>query len=377
MAIEVTVVSVRQSAITADLLPPVVPRRNRVALDQLSRVFRERRPLAVMVGAGAEIAHSLIGAFLETVASEVDLLRLADPSREPIACIRGIVRSIGFETDGLDRADLQQILVMFLSYQKTHRRRTILHVESAHAASDWTLELLDRLVGEEFEKKSGLLVLLAGEQALTERLRNSGFSALQAGAVSTIRCAAFDLNETRAYINRYVEAEGRGPISDVFEFEAISRVHDISAGEPDTINQLISECLGNAGDEPVSPQLVDDAACSLRLVSTSIEDVVDEPARSGRGWLVARKAGEVIERRAIDSEKLVIGRDSRCDMRLTGASVSRQHAIILWLKDRARVVDLGSTNGTFVNDERVESGELGDSAFIRVGEYEIEFTTGE
>jgi hypothetical protein len=266
---------------------------------------------------------------------------------------------------------------MFLSYQKTHRRRTILHVESAHEASDWTLDLIDRLVATETDKHFGLLVLLSGEQPLGQLLQKPGLAALPAHAERQIRCAAFDLNETRDYIKRYVEAEGRGVISDVFEFDAINRVHDISAGEPDAINQLVEECLGSAGDEPVSPQLVEDVACALRLVPGPKEPVTELPATPPRGWLEVRKAGEVVERRVIDSEKLVIGRDSRCDLRLFGPTVSRQHAIILWLKNRARVVDLGSTNGTFVDGERVESGELGSTAQIRVGEYEVEFTTAE
>lgn len=64
-------------------------------------------------------------------------------------------------------------------------------------------------------------------------------------------------------------------------------------------------------------------------------------------------------------EELLVGRrdDSRgitpdIDLGAEGgydAGVSRRHAIIIWSDGRYYVEDLGSANGTFVNDERVEA----------------------
>jgi pSer/pThr/pTyr-binding forkhead associated (FHA) protein len=50
----------------------------------------------------------------------------------------------------------------------------------------------------------------------------------------------------------------------------------------------------------------------------------------------------------------VIGRGSECDLRLSSEQVSRRHASIRWDGQQARVTDLGSTNGTRLNDRRLE-----------------------
>jgi uncharacterized RDD family membrane protein YckC len=66
--------------------------------------------------------------------------------------------------------------------------------------------------------------------------------------------------------------------------------------------------------------------------------------------------------------KLVIGRSRSCDIRLRGDTVSRLHAALVWRDDELVVEDLGSSNGTFVNGERVLSPRTiaaGDS--IRFG----------
>jgi hypothetical protein len=54
-------------------------------------------------------------------------------------------------------------------------------------------------------------------------------------------------------------------------------------------------------------------------------------------------------------DKLVIGRESACDVILNDDRASRRHATIERTgEDSFRLVDHGSTNGTFVNEERVK-----------------------
>jgi pSer/pThr/pTyr-binding forkhead associated (FHA) protein len=52
---------------------------------------------------------------------------------------------------------------------------------------------------------------------------------------------------------------------------------------------------------------------------------------------------------------VVVGRASSCDVRLADQSVSRRHAQLRRQDDGWRVVDLLSTNGTFLNGRRISS----------------------
>lgn len=63
----------------------------------------------------------------------------------------------------------------------------------------------------------------------------------------------------------------------------------------------------------------------------------------------------------------VIGRLEECDVPILDGSVSRQHARILVGRDRVSVTDLGASNGTFLNEARVEVSELAGGDVIRVG----------
>jgi pSer/pThr/pTyr-binding forkhead associated (FHA) protein len=59
------------------------------------------------------------------------------------------------------------------------------------------------------------------------------------------------------------------------------------------------------------------------------------------------------------------------------AKVSRDHAVIRPTADGFRLTDLRSTNGTFVNDARVEEVTLSDGDRKVVGAHELVFRVDE
>ncbi|TDR43166.1 FHA domain-containing protein [Tahibacter aquaticus] len=63
---------------------------------------------------------------------------------------------------------------------------------------------------------------------------------------------------------------------------------------------------------------------------------------------------------------MTIGRHQECDISLPGDEISRHHARVQVLPDGVMVEDMGSANGTFVNDKRVHSGVIKPGEELRL-----------
>lgn len=61
---------------------------------------------------------------------------------------------------------------------------------------------------------------------------------------------------------------------------------------------------------------------------------------------------------ALDRKELVLGRGAETTIRIDDEALSRRHAVFEVHGDGFRVTDLSSTNGVFVNGERVEAAML-------------------
>jgi hypothetical protein len=68
----------------------------------------------------------------------------------------------------------------------------------------------------------------------------------------------------------------------------------------------------------------------------------------------------------LDRSKILVGSDPRCDVVLDQPGISPHHCYLLIEKESVRVLDLGSTNGTFINGKRIRDGALfaGDTLTI-------------
>jgi hypothetical protein len=75
----------------------------------------------------------------------------------------------------------------------------------------------------------------------------------------------------------------------------------------------------------------------------------------------------------LTSPVTMLGRGTDCDLRLVDPGVSRHHAELRVEDDEVVLVDLGSTNGTFVNSEPVRRVALTDGTRVTLGRTTLVF----
>jgi hypothetical protein len=93
---------------------------------------------------------------------------------------------------------------------------------------------------------------------------------------------------------------------------------------------------------------------------------------SGVGWLVpldGPQAGELFQLKG----RAVVGTAADCDAIMKDPSISGRHCEFMSTSQGFRINDLGSTNGTYVNDKRVTNSDLIDNDSVRLGRVNFKF----
>jgi predicted Zn finger-like uncharacterized protein len=111
----------------------------------------------------------------------------------------------------------------------------------------------------------------------------------------------------------------------------------------------------------------DESVGEQTLSGHRVAEVLDLPQdkKYSLAVLQGKASGQIFH---IQRVKTVLGR-ADCDIVLDDPEASRQHATLEVLGSRVVVTDLNSTNGTFVQGERVENAELENHNEFRIGEH--------
>jgi len=86
--------------------------------------------------------------------------------------------------------------------------------------------------------------------------------------------------------------------------------------------------------------------------------------------LILQEAEKTIREYPLDKDIMTIGRDKDCDISIDDVGISRQHAKIR--KEEEYIIeDTQSSNGTFVNNSKIEKYVLKNNDKIRIGKYTL------
>jgi len=130
---------------------------------------------------------------------------------------------------------------------------------------------------------------------------------------------------------------------------------------------LIGEIRAALDDDPSNPRFIR----TVHRFGYAFRETAPPP-EAGRGASGPGEISYVVKwvngRIQLDEGAHVLGRDPDAGICLTQPGVSRRHALITIGGGLATIEDLGSKNGTFVGDQRVDrSRSLADGDTIRVG----------
>jgi diguanylate cyclase (GGDEF)-like protein len=125
-------------------------------------------------------------------------------------------------------------------------------------------------------------------------------------------------------------------------------------------------------EKPASTPPAADRATALDLEAFSTVAKSND-----RACIVVIYGPELGKRAALGHGVFEIGRSAKSDLPIDQESISRQHARITYDGQRHWIEDLGSTNGTFVNDHTHKKCALRDGDQIKLGRSILKYMSGD
>ncbi len=112
-----------------------------------------------------------------------------------------------------------------------------------------------------------------------------------------------------------------------------------------------------------------------KTVVTAISKISDRPVAK-EACLVVIYGLELGKKYNLNRPQFIIGRSSKADIQIDQEAVSRNHCKIINTGKAILLRDMGSTNGTYINDELIDEYVLRDGDYIKVGRCIFKFLTG-
>jgi pSer/pThr/pTyr-binding forkhead associated (FHA) protein len=95
--------------------------------------------------------------------------------------------------------------------------------------------------------------------------------------------------------------------------------------------------------------------------------------KKGVGVLIVRAGPQAGSRFPLENDVTTLGRHPNSEISLDDITVSRRHAEIRKTVDGYEVIDAGSLNGTYVNQERIDRAMLIHGDELQIGKFRLVF----
>ena len=174
-------------------------------------------------------------------------------------------------------------------------------------------------------------------------------------------------NEVCKYLREYVDERRVRPVAEL-QVELIEDPR-VRAGEVRAVAQF-------AGLPPRTQQEVDEAVASTRRLRLADLAQAQGTRPEARETTLRLRDGAGLDFALDPSNEVVrLGRATDNDVVVESQRVSRYHSQLRWVESDWLVYDLESTNGTWLDEQRIESGLpllLRAGARLRLGDYEMQ-----
>lgn len=249
-------------------------RKHQTALTLLEYGLYNNSGFCVISGATGAGKTTLLRQLLNSVDDNVVVGMITNTHQSFGTLLDWVMSAFNIHQPNMSKVEMHQLFVDFLLEQYSKNKTTLLIVDEAQNLPAETLEELRMLSNVNSEKDQVLQVILAGQPALKDTLRQPELMQFAQRIAVDYHLESLSLEETCGYIQHRLKTSGA--TKDIFTADACVRIHSYSGGTPRLINLICDTVLvyGFADQKLViDKELIDEMV--LERMKDSVVPILD------------------------------------------------------------------------------------------------------
>jgi pSer/pThr/pTyr-binding forkhead associated (FHA) protein len=287
-----------------------------------------------------------------------------------------VLDQFGYGLDLESDKELLSMIRVFALQQAAHHEAPLLVIENTHLLRPAALGAVCKLADLRINTGSALKIFLVSDRSLQPIIMAPAMQSIARRMTYDFHISPMTKPETRDYLHHKLRAAGSVIPEYVFTEAVCDELWTASGGWPGILDRLALLALARADSLPVSEKDIEQARLP-RATWNDDELALVEALPTGETAsprLIVSIDGKVVEDMQMNSVRLLVGRSDHNDIMIENDFISRHHALLVRHGQSTFLMDLNSTNGTFVNGKRVSNHVLVDNDIISLGTHRIKFS---
>lgn len=313
--------------------------------------------------------------FVESLPPETAFAIVDGKGLNTTGLLESVLRQFGYVLDHSSITELLAMLRVFALQQTASHEAPLLIVENTHALNPSALRALCELADLQVRGASALKIVLTSDRSLLSIIQDPSMDSIHGRLTHDFHLRPMTNVEATEYLYLKLTRAGSKIPEFIFPLSVCAELWRASGGWPGIIDRLALLTLAKAETLPASVDLVEKPV----LPQGTWDDLGLTEAEGKMGLapgppsLYVSFEGATVQELTFDKARLLIGRSEHNDIPLNNNFISRHHAMLVRNGSATFLMDLNSTNGTFVNSKRVSNHVLIHDDVITMGHHRIKF----
>lgn len=307
----------------------------------LENSLTDKRGIAHLYGPEMSGKTTLVRRFGEEHRNRMSVAYVNGEGLYASQLLNKVLELYGYDVALSSTDELLNMLQVFVVQQTQTMQPPLLIVDNMHRMFPGALNALCRLAEMTARNRYALRIILVSQGDCRRILNSPSMSAVAKRLAGSFELLPLTAKDASRYLYAKLKAAGSSQPDDVFSVTICDRLFDLAGGLPGRLDKLAADFIENGQTEDEAPRFI--VTCDNR----TLMDV------------------------NMVATRVLIGRSDFSDILLTDRFISSQHALIMWEDDAVILVDLNSSNGTYVNSRRIKTQVLRNNDVIQLGDHRI------